>query len=180
MSDADNDQFLLGFMENNRDHPFLDQPFTVLNLPRAIANKVANYQKDATIGSLCRVAAQLHKNQRILGLGLQSSAVLRGILAGHIRQQMTLEAPAAVSEVPALAPEIQGYLNALATVYYKVEPTDIARAFVEDELGGKPETFAAMMTRGLLNQPPERHEFLVEALLLQLLEKALGNRAKEP
>lgn len=85
----------------------------------------------------------------------------------------------AVAEESALAPEIQGYLKAVAVVYYEVERPNIARDFVHDELGVKPESFTEMMTRGLLNQPPERHEFLLEALLFQLVE-ALRNRAKEP
>jgi hypothetical protein len=170
--------FLADFLKNNPEHPLLSQPFTVLNLSKAQANKVAN---DHTIGSLCHVAAQFHKNEGILGLGLQFSAVLRGILVGHIRQQMMLEAPAAVSEVPALDPEIRGYLNALATVYYRVKPTpsNIALDFMEQQLEVWPETFTAMMTRGLLQKPAKDHEFLLENLLLQLVEEAL-DRAKEP
>jgi hypothetical protein len=166
--------FLADFLKNNPEHPLLSRPFTVLNLPKALANRVANDQvandrKDATIGSLCRVAAQFHKNVKIPGLGLQQSAVLRGILVRYIQQQMMLEAPAAVSEVPALDPEIRGKVTVLADIYEQLCPNRMLD-WIKTNLEVNPERFEDLLTCGLLKMALEQQEKFLHNLQLKLFE----------
>jgi hypothetical protein len=159
--------FLADFLKNNPEHPLLSQPFTVLNLPKALANIVAN--DHTTIGSLCHVAAQFHKNKGIPGLGLQRSAVLRGILAGHIQQQMMLEVPAAVSEVPALDPEIRGKVTVLADIYEQLCPNRMLD-WIKTNLEVNPERFEDLLTCGLLKMALEQQEEFLHSLQLKLFE----------
>jgi hypothetical protein len=145
---------------------FLSQPFTVLNLSKVLANKVANYH---TIGSLCHVAAQFHKNEGILGLDLQYSAVLRRILVDHIRLQMMLEAPAAVSEVPALDPEIRGKVTVLADIYEQLCANRMLD-WIKTNLEVNPERFEDLLTCGLLKMALEQQKEFLHRLQLKLFE----------